>query len=130
MVAIHVFLRFGQHPTGTAGRVKHLAHRTRRGEEVIVIDEEQMNHEADNLTRGEVISGGLVGLLIEPADQVFKNAPHEVVVHLFGMKVNIAEFGNDEVDDIGITHPLYLGSEFEIVEYLTHILGKAVDVGS
>ena len=49
-----------QHPAGTAGRVTQRLDDAGLGENVCVIDEQQVHHEPDDLARGEVLARRLV----------------------------------------------------------------------
>ena len=81
MVA-QVVLRLRQHPAGAARGVEQLANGATLGEQVVVLDEENVHHEPDDLARGEVVAGGLVGQLIEAADEILEDEPHLLVAHL------------------------------------------------
>ena len=50
-----------------------------RGEQVVVVDEEQVDHQADDVAGREVIARGLVGQFVEAADEVLEEQPHVVV---------------------------------------------------
>src|SRR5439155_16506725 len=52
MVLAQVVLRLGQHTTGAAGWVEELAHGARRGEELVIVDEQDVHHQPDELARG------------------------------------------------------------------------------
>jgi hypothetical protein len=54
--------------------------------------------------------------------------PHLDVVHAVGMEVNIAKFGDDEIQDVRLAHPLDLAGELEKLEDAADIGRKAVDV--
>ena len=72
MVLVHIPLRLGQHATGAAGGVEEFAHGARPGQEVVVVDKEQVDHEADDVAGREVIAGGLVGEFVETADAILE----------------------------------------------------------
>src|SRR5262249_51230708 len=61
VVLAQVVLRLGEHTTGAAGRVEELAHGAGRGEELVIVDEQNVHHQPDDLARGEVVPGGLIG---------------------------------------------------------------------
>ena len=52
--------RHAGHATGANCWVIHAAHYPRQGEHGVVFNEQQVDHEADHLTRGEVLTGSLV----------------------------------------------------------------------
>jgi hypothetical protein len=118
-VLAQVALRLGQHAAGAAGRVEQLAHGAGRGEQLVVVDEEDAHHEADDLARREVVAGGLVGEFVEAADEVLEDEPHLLVRHEFGCRSTSAELGDDEVEDVRLAHLLDLGLELEEVEDVT-----------
>jgi hypothetical protein len=49
------------------------------GEDDVVLDEEEIDHEADDLARGEMLSGRLVRLLHELPDELLEDAAHLLV---------------------------------------------------
>ena len=49
-----------EHAAGARGRIVERAHHAGLREGVVVLDEDEVDHEADDLTRGEVLPGGLV----------------------------------------------------------------------
>jgi hypothetical protein len=56
-----IILRFCQHAAGAASRIEQLAYRSRRSQQLVVIDEEDVYHEPDHFSRCEVVPGCLVG---------------------------------------------------------------------
>ena len=116
MVLAQVVLRFRQHAAGAAGRVEQLAHRTGRGEEFVVIDEQDAHHQPDDLARREVVARGLVREFVEAPDEVLEDQPHLLVRHRARVQIDIGELGDDEVEDVRLAHPLDLGFELEEVE--------------
>jgi hypothetical protein len=65
-----------QHAAGAGGGVVHGAHHAGLGQGLVVLDEQQVDHQADHLARGEVLAGGLVGELGELADQLLEHGAH------------------------------------------------------
>ena len=128
MVLAQVVLRFGQHAAGAAGRVEQLAHRAGRGEQLVVVDEQDVHHQPDDLARREVVARGLVGQLVEAADEVLEDEPHLLVRHRVRVQVHVAELGDDEVEDVRLAHPLDLVLELEELEDVAHVLREALDV--
>ena len=60
-----------EHAAGAAGRVEHGLHDAGFGQ-VRLVGEQQVHHQANDLARGEVLTGGLVGQLGESADQLLE----------------------------------------------------------
>ena len=58
--------------------------------------DEQVDHELDDLARGEVLSGGLVGVFGEFPDQVLEDVAHVVV----GQLVEVAHLGEPADDPV------------------------------
>ena len=75
-----------------------------------------------------MIARGLVGQFVEAADEVLEEQPHVVVADVVGVQVQVAELGDDEVEEVGLAHPLYLVGELEILEDAADVGGEAVDV--
>ncbi|TLD46543.1 MAG: hypothetical protein FAZ92_01169 [Accumulibacter sp.] len=128
MVLAQVVLRLGQHAASTAGRVEQLAHRTGRGTQLVVVDEQDAHHQPDDLARREVVAGGLVGEFVEAADEVLEDEPHLLVGHRVRVQVHVAELGDDEVEDVRLAHPLDLGFELEELEDVADVLRETLDV--
>jgi hypothetical protein len=110
VVLAQVVLRLGQHAAGAAGRVEQLAHGAGRGEQLVVVDEQDAHHQPDDLARREVVARGLVGQFVEAPDEVLEDEPHLLVRHRVRVQVHVAELGDDEVEDVRLAHPLDLGS--------------------
>ncbi|OLS44073.1 hypothetical protein BV509_06790 [Rhodovulum sulfidophilum] len=116
VVPAHVRLGLGQHPTGATRRVEHSDRVALLGQEVVVADEKQIDHEVNDFTRGEVVTGRLVGQFVEAPDQVLENEPHLVVRHLVRVQIDIAEFLHDQVKDVRVMHPFDFVAELEVLE--------------
>ena len=128
VVLAQVILRFGQHAARAAGRVQQFAHRAWRGQQLVVADKENAHHQADDLARDEVVAGGLVGQLVEAADEVFEDQSHLLVWHVVRVQVDIAELGDHQEEDVGLAHLFDLIFEFEILKDALHVRGEAFDV--
>ena len=128
VVLAQVVLRLGQHAAGAAGRVEELAHGAGRGEQLVVVDEQDVHHQPDDLARREVVAGGLVGQLVEAADEVLEDQPHLLVRHRIRVQVHVAELGDDEVEDVRLAHLLDLVLELEELEDGADVRREALDV--
>ena len=52
------------------------AHHAGLGQHVVILDEDQVDHEPDDFAGREVLSGGLVGDFSELADQLLEDRAH------------------------------------------------------
>ncbi len=129
VVLTEVVLGLGEHASRAASGVEQRAHGARRGEEVVVFHEEDVHHEPDDLAGGEVVASGFVGELVETADEVFEDEAHLGVGNGAGVEVDVAELGDDHVEDARLVHLRDLGFELEVVEDLLDVGGEAPDVG-
>ena len=98
------------------------------GEQPVVLDEQDAHHQSDDLARREVVARRLVGQLVEAPDEVLEDEPHLLVRHRVRVQVDVAEPGDDEVEDVRLAHPLDLVLELEGFEDLAHVPREAVDV--
>ena len=97
---------------------------------VVVLDEEQVHHEPDDLARGEVLSGGLVGELGELADELLEDRAHLRVADGVGVEVDVGELLGDEVEQLGLGEPVDLGVELEALEDVAHRGREGLHVGA
>ena len=128
VVLAEVVLRLRQHAAGPAGGVEQLADRAGGGEQPVVLDEQDAHHQANDLARREVVARRLVGQLVEAPDEVLEDEPHLLVRHRVRVQVDIAEPGDDEVEEVRLAHPFDLVLELEGFEDVAHIPREAVDV--
>ena len=105
-----------EHPAGAAGRVEHRPHDARRPQRLVVLDEEEVDHEADDLARREVLAGGLVRQLGEPADQLLVQVAHLDVADGVGVEVDLGDLRQDEVQELRAVEPADLGVEVELLD--------------
>ena len=68
---------------------------------LVVLGEQQVDHEADDLAGREVLPGGLVGQLREAPDQLLVEVAHLEVRDGVGMQVDVGESRNDQVEKVG-----------------------------
>ena len=123
-----VLLGGGEHAARAAGRVEHRADHAGDGERVVVRSEQQVDHQLDDLARGEVLPGGLVGLLREAADQLLEHVPHLVVGHHLGSQVQVGEPAHHLVEQVGAVQPLDLLRELVPLQHLLRVGGEGADV--
>jgi hypothetical protein len=82
----------------------------------LVLDEEQVHHQADDLAGGEMLSGGFVGKLGELADELFEDGAHLGVADRCRVKVDVGEFLGHQVEQAGLGKAVDLGVELEALE--------------
>ena len=121
MMIMQVVLRLRQHAAGTAGGVEQLADGPGRGEQLVVLDEQDAHHQSDDLARRKVIAGGFICQFVEAANEVLEDEPHLFVRHRVRVQIDIAELRNDEVEDVGPAHPLDLVLELEELEDVAYV---------
>jgi hypothetical protein len=94
----------------------------------VVLDEQQVDHQANHLARGEVLARCLVGQLGELPDQLLVQVAHLEVGHLVGVQVDLGELGHHQVEQLRAVQPVDLGGEVELVEHVAGRGGEAGDV--
>ena len=119
--------RRGEHAAGAAGRVEDVDDLSLAGNRVLVRGDQQVDHQLDDLARGEVLTGGLVGVLGELPDQVLEDVAHLVVRELVQV-LHRGEFPDDLVEQLRLGQPGDLVVEAELAEDLPDVLREAVDV--
>jgi hypothetical protein len=77
-----------------------------------------------------VLTGVLVGLLIELPEQLLEDRPHLVVGDGMGMEVYPAELLDGLVEEALLLKLVYRVANPEAFEHLPHLVGEAVYVGS
>ena len=98
------------------------------GQDVVVRDEEQVDHQADDLAGREVLAGLLVADLGEPPDQLLEDVAHLDVGHRVGVQVDLAELGDDQVEPVGLVELGDVLLEAEVFDDLAGAAGEALDV--
>ena len=111
-----VLFRDRQHTARSGRRIVDRAHDAGLGQNLVILDEDQIDHEADDLARGEVLSRRLVGEFRELADQLFENEAHLGVVDDIGVEIDVGEFLGDQIEQVGLGEPVDLDREFEALE--------------
>ena len=106
------------------------AHDAGLGQGLVVLDEEQIDHQPDDFARGEVLSGGLVGKFGELADQFLEDRAHLGIADGVGVEVDVGELLGDEVEQPGLGQPVDLGVELEALEDVAHGRRERLHVGA
>jgi hypothetical protein len=123
-----VVLGHGEHPAGPAGGVEERLDDPRFPEHLVVLDEEQVDHEPDHLARGEVLSGRLVRELRELPDELLVQVAHLHVRDDVRMQVDLRELRDDEVEQVRAFEPGDLGIEAELVDHVAGARREPRDV--
>ena len=73
-------------------------------------------------------SAKAVGQLVEAANEVLEDQPHLLVRHRIRVQVDVAELGDDQVQEVRLPDPLDLVLEIEEPEDAAHVGREALDV--
>ena len=130
VVLVEPLAGHGEHAAGAGGGVVDGAYDAGGGEGVAVFCKDEVDHEADDFARGEVVAGCLVGLLGELADELFKDGAHGFVRDDVGVEIDLRELLGDEVEEVGLRQAGDLRGELEAVEDVFDVGGEAVEVAS
>jgi len=117
-----------QHAARSSRGVVNGAHDAGLAENVVVLDEDEVDHQPDHLARGEVFTGGLVRDFRELADQFLEHEAHLVVVHRLGVQVDLAELLGHLVEQPALVQAIDLGVEVEALEQVAHLRRESLDV--
>jgi hypothetical protein len=98
-------------------------------EETVFVGKEDVDHELDDLTWGEVLSGFLVGEVGRNADELLVDVAHLEVGDHVGVEVDLCELLDDHVENLGFGHLVDLIGQAEAHERVTGVRGEAADVG-
>ena len=124
-----VFARHRQHSAGTCGGIIDGADHTRLGQHVIILNEQQIDHQADDFARCEVLTGGFVRQLGELADQLLERQPHLVIVNGLGMQIDACKFLGDEIEQPALRQLVDLGREAEPLKDVAHRRREPLNIG-
>ena len=73
---LQVLFGHRQHAARSSGGVIDGAHHARLGKDVVVLHEQQVDHQPDDFARGKVFPGGFVGEFSKLTDQLFEDGAH------------------------------------------------------
>ena len=90
-----MLFRDRQHAARARRRVVDRAHDAGLGQNLVVLDEDQVDHQADDFARGEMLAGRLVRQFGELADQLLEDEAHLGVVDDVGVQVDAGELLGD-----------------------------------
>ena len=96
---------------------------------LVVVREDQGDHQADDLTRREVLARVLVHRLVELPEQLLEDVAHLQVRDLVRVEVDVLELLQHQEQQAGLVQLADRVAEVELLEHLPHVVGEPVDVG-
>ena len=105
-------------------RVVEGADDARLGERVVVLDEQQVDHQADDLAGGEVLAGGLVRVLGELADQLLEDVAHLDVATPSGWRSILRELAQHQVEQVRLRRAASICASNLNVSKMSRTLGE------
>ena len=127
---VQMLLRHRQHTAGAAGGViDGLCHVVAR-QHVVVIVEQDIDHQLNHFSGGVVLPGVLVVRLGEPADNFLKNIAHLQIGNHSRVQVGFgaSELLDDDVENTFVGHGGDLTVELELLQNILDVLREAVQV--
>ena len=109
-----------QHAAGPRRRIVKGTHNPRLGESIVVLDEKEIHHEPDHLTRSEMFTGGLIRKFGKLADQLLKNCAHLGITDGSGVEVDGGELFGNEIKKPGLREFIDLGMKLKALKNITH----------
>ena len=119
-----------QHAARAGRGIVEGSHDAGLGQGVVVLDEEEIDHEPDDVARGEVFPGGFVGKFGELADQFLEHRAHLGIADGGGVEVDVGELFRDEIEQAGLGQPVDLGVKLEALENVAHGGRERLHVGA
>jgi hypothetical protein len=117
-----------EHSAGARRRVVDRAYNPRLGERLTVLDEDEVDHKADDLARREVLARRLVRQFREAPDEFLEHESHLGVVDLVRVEIDLGEPLGDEVEQLVFGQPVDLGEEIEPLENIADRGREALNV--
>jgi hypothetical protein len=124
-----VFLHRGKHPAGAAGGIEHRTRDPGDREHLSVWGHQDVDHQLDDLARGEMLPGGLVREFRETPDQLLEHVAHLMVRDHLRPQIEVREPGDHWVEQVRGVQPLDLLTELELLQHVPRVLGEGADVG-
>ncbi|MNL52569.1 hypothetical protein D3C87_1757580 [compost metagenome] len=81
-----------QHASRTGSRVIDGAHDAGFGQDLVILDEDQVHHQADDFAWREVLAGRLVAEFRKLPDQFLEHMTHLRVADMVGVQIDVGEF--------------------------------------
>ena len=96
---------------------------------VLVLHEEEVDHQADHVARREVVARRLVRGFGEAADQLLEGQPHLHGGDAGGVEVEGCEPFGHLIEQLGLGEPIDLNGELEPLEDVAHLWRETLHVG-
>ncbi len=125
---VDALLGDGQHAARAAARVVDRLRDTRQAQRGPILQQQQVDHEADDLARREVLAGVLVERLVEAADKLLEDVAHLQIRDLVGVQIDVLESLHHLEQEAGVVEPGDGVVEVELVQHVAHVGAEAVDV--
>ena len=127
---MQILLRHRQHTAGAAGRVIDGLGHIVPGQHIVVIVEQDIDHQLDHFSGGIVLSGVLVVRLRESSDNLLKDVAHLQVGDHIRVQVGLGsgELLDDDVEDTLVGHSCDLAVKLELFQNVLDILRETVQI--
>ena len=127
---VQVLLRHRQHTAGTAGRVIDGLDHIVAGQHIIIIVEQDVDHQLDHFSGGVVLPSVLVVGLGEPADDLLKNVAHLQIGDHIRVQVGLGgcELLDHDIENALVGHGGDLAVKLELFQDVLDILREAVQI--
>ena len=129
VVLRQIFARHGEHAARARRRVIDRADDAGFGQHVVILDEEQIDHEPDDFARSEMFSGGFVRDFGELADQLLEDQAHLAVADLPGWRSILGKLLSDLIEQAGFGEAFDLSVELEALKDVADRRRERLDVG-
>ncbi len=99
-------------------------------ERLLILRQQQIDHQANDFTRGEVLTWILVQRFVEFADQFLEDIAHLKVRYFVRVKVDILEFLHHQEEETGF---IKFGDGIVKVKFFqdfTHVIAESIDVSA
>ena len=126
---LHALFHTGEHLAGAHGHVVY-GHSLPFALFICGIAGEQVAHQIDDVTAGEVGTGLFVVAFRETLDEILENIAHVHGRDLFRFHIGIfcAEIRNHLIEQTGIGHALHLRKEIHARQNVDDVIGKTIEV--
>src|SRR5579872_1587487 len=128
IVLSQIFAGHRQHAAGTSRGIIDSADYAGLRQHVIVFDKEQIDHEADDFTRGEMFSGRLIRDFSKLSDQLFKDKPHLAVADLVGMQIDLGKAFCNQIKQSSLRKTVNLSVKLEALKDVAYRRRERLDI--
>lgn len=126
---LEVVFGYREHAAGASGRVVNGADDVPVAQGLVIVGEEQVDHEFDDFARSEVLTGGFVGCFGELADEFFEDMAHFGVGDAVGVQIDVGELLDDQQKQVAVFEFFDAVFDFVLSEDVPHVFGEGVQVG-